>query len=173
MLYLLLIAMHVSLLLFLIIDMLKLKDHFSVEDEFAFEVVDEINKYAEDFIRCKECKYFEGEGYGDLMEYTLGGTCNAPNINKGYAIVGCDGFCARGEKDDGNEDEQRAEKVGEVGDEVEVVVEDDALPRSIIGHELVDVLVVVEHHGDGDDQGDGKEVMAQELRDDVPVQTTE
>lgn len=45
----------------LIIDMLKLKDHFSVEDEFAFEVIDEINKYAEDFVRCKDCKFRYGE----------------------------------------------------------------------------------------------------------------
>ena len=78
-----------------------------------------------------------------------------------------------GEEDHRDEYEQRAEEVGEVGDEVEVVVKDDRLPRGIVGHELVDVLVVVEHHGDGDDQRYGKEIMAQELRDDVPVQTTE
>ena len=76
----------------------------------------------------------------------------------------------RGEEDDGNEDEQRAEQVGEVGDEVQVVVEDDGVPRGIVRHEAVLPLVEVEHHGDGDNQGNGKHVGAQEFLDDVPVQ---
>ena len=78
-----------------------------------------------------------------------------------------------GEEDDGYEDEQGAEQVGEVGDEVQVVVEDDGAPRRIVGHELVLLLVEVEHYGDGDDEHDGKEVGAEELRDDVRVQPPE
>jgi hypothetical protein len=35
------------------------------------------------------------------------------------------------------------------------------------------MLVVVKHHGDRDDQRNGKEIVAQELRDDVPVQPLE
>ena len=76
----------------------------------------------------------------------------------------------RGEEDDGDEHEQRAEQVGKVGDEVQVVVEDNGIPRRVVGHELVLPLVEVEHHGDGYNQGDGKYIRAQELLDDVPVQ---
>ena len=76
----------------------------------------------------------------------------------------------RGEENDGDEHEQRAEQVGEVGDEVHVVVEDNGAPGRVVRHELVLLLVEVEHHGNGDDEGDGKDVRPQELLDDVHVQ---
>ena len=79
----------------------------------------------------------------------------------------------RGEEDDGNEHEQRAEQVGEVGDEVHVVVEDDGAPRRFVRHELVLLLVEVEHHGNRNDERDGKDVRPQELLDDVHVQPLE
>ena len=69
-----------------------------------------------------------------------------------------------------DEHEQRTEQVGEVRDEVQVVVEDDGVPRGVMRHELVLFLVEVEHHRDGDDEYDGKDVRPQELLDDVPIQ---
>ena len=74
-----------------------------------------------------------------------------------------------GEEDDGDEDEQRAEQVGEVGDEVEVVVEHDGLPGGIVLRKAVHLLVEVEHDGDGEDEGDGKDVGTKKLLDDVEV----
>ncbi len=74
-----------------------------------------------------------------------------------------------GEEDDGDEGEQGAEEVGEVGDEVHVIIHDDRLEGHVGVEELVDLLVDVEHDGDGDDQRDGEDVRPQELLDDVPI----
>ena len=75
------------------------------------------------------------------------------------------------EEDDGDEYEQGAEEIGEVGDEVHVIVEDNGAPGSVVRHELVLLLVEVEHHGDGYDEHDGEYVRPQELRDDVHIQS--
>lgn len=75
----------------------------------------------------------------------------------------------RGEEDDGDESEQRAEQIGEIGDEVHVIVEDDRFQRHVRAQELVDLLVDVEDDRDGDDQGNRKDISAQELLDDIPV----
>ena len=47
----------------------------------------------------------------------------------------------RGEENDGDEDKERTEQIGEVGDEVQVVVEDDLLRRHIALRKLVNLLV--------------------------------
>ena len=75
-----------------------------------------------------------------------------------------------GEEDDGDKDKQRAEEVREIGDEVHVVVEDDGMPRGFVGHEPVLFLIEVEHHRNGYDECDGKDIRPQELFDDVDVQ---
>lgn len=75
-----------------------------------------------------------------------------------------------GEEDDGDEDEKRTEKIGVVGDEVGIVIEDDGSPRGMILRELGEILVEVEDYGNGDDQGNGEEIGADELLDDIPVQ---
>ena len=78
-----------------------------------------------------------------------------------------------GEENDGYEHEQGAEQVGEVGDEVQVIVEKDGTPRCVMGHELVLLLVEVEHHGYRDDEHNGEDVSTEELLDDVSVQAAE
>ena len=74
-----------------------------------------------------------------------------------------------GEEDNGNEDEQRREEVGEVGHEIGVVVKDDSPQRCVVGGKLGEVLVDVEDDADGDNQDDGIDVGADELVDDIPV----
>ena len=76
----------------------------------------------------------------------------------------------RREENHGNEYEQRTEEVRVIRNEVQVIVEDDGTDRRLVVDEVVNVFIDVEHHGDGDNQGDGKKVGAQELHDDVPVQ---
>ena len=76
----------------------------------------------------------------------------------------------RREEDHGDEDEERREQIGEVGDEVRVVVEHNGFQRCVILRELCQVLVHVEHDGDGDNQDDGEEIGADELLDDIPVE---
>ena len=79
----------------------------------------------------------------------------------------------RGEEDAGDEGEQAAELVDEVGDEVEVVVEDDRFQGCVQLREVVDLLHVVEDHHDHDDHGDGEEIGRQELAQYVTVQNLE
>ena len=64
-----------------------------------------------------------------------------------------------------------AENADEVGDEVEVVFEDDAAQRGrgAGADEMVDLLVEVEDDGDGDHQQDGEDIRAEEFTDDVSV----
>ena len=76
----------------------------------------------------------------------------------------------RREENHGDEHEQRAEQVGVVRDEVQVIVEDDGTDGRLVVDEVVNVFIDVEHHGNGDNQCDGKEIGAQELHDDVPVE---
>ena len=83
-------------------------------------------------------------------------------------------FCQLGgEENDGNEHEQRAEQVGKIGDEVQVIVEDDGIPGSVVRHELVLLLVEVENDRNRDDQCDGENVRSQEFLDDVHVQPSQ
>ena len=69
----------------------------------------------------------------------------------------------RSEEDDTQKDEERAEEVGEVGDEVEIILEDDGVPSGVVRGELIHVLVEVKHHSDTDNQQYGEEVCPQEL----------
>ena len=85
----------------------------------------------------------------------------------------CDDFAAvgqlRGEEDDADEDEQGTEKVGIVGDEVQVILHHDGSPRGMRLREAVDILIEIEHYTNANNQHDGKEVSAEELTDDVAV----
>ena len=74
------------------------------------------------------------------------------------------------EEDDGDEDEKRAEEVGEVGHEVGIVVKDDCPERCMVGCELRQVLVDVEDDGNRDNKCDRIEVCADELGNNIPVE---
>ena len=75
----------------------------------------------------------------------------------------------RGEEDDADEDEQRAEQVAVIGNEVGIILEDDGRPGGVVRGELVHVLVEIEDHGHANDHEQGKEVGAQELSYQVGV----
>ena len=72
-----------------------------------------------------------------------------------------------GEEDDGDEDEERREEVGEIRHEVDVIVHNDGPQGRMVGSELRQILVDVEDNGDGDNQGNGIDIGADELPDDV------
>ena len=55
-------------------------------------------------------------------------------------------------EDDRNEHEQRAEHVYKVRNEVQIVVEDDSLERSLLRHEVIDLLTDVEDDDNADDK---------------------
>ncbi len=74
-----------------------------------------------------------------------------------------------GEKDDRDEDEQRAEEVGEVRDEVGVVIEHYGAQWRMVFGELRQVLIDIEDDGYGDNQGYGEEICPDKLLDDVPI----
>ena len=91
---------------------------------------------------------------------------HARGFHRNYlAVVGEFGS----EENDGDENEEGAEEVGEVGNEIDVVVEDNLLHRGVTDGEFVDFLVVVEDDGNHDDDGDEEDVGAEELVDDVSV----
>lgn len=73
-------------------------------------------------------------------------------------------------EDDRDKHEQRTEQIGKVGDEVQVIVKDNGTPRRFVRHEAVHLLVEVEYDRNGDNQCDGKDIRAQELLDDIPIQ---
>ena len=77
----------------------------------------------------------------------------------------------RGEEDDGNEDKQLAEQIGVERDEVQVVVKQNFFHRGIVLQELVDVLIEVKHDSNADNQHNGEEICAEELSDDVTVES--
>ena len=75
----------------------------------------------------------------------------------------------RGEIDYGNEGEKAAEEVDEIGDEVDIVAEDDALQGCFHLDEVVNLLHSIKHHHDDDNQRNGKEKRAEELASDVAI----
>jgi hypothetical protein len=75
----------------------------------------------------------------------------------------------RGEEDDRNEHEQRTEEVREIGYEVQVIIKDNGPTRSIVGHKLIDMLVVVEHYRYGNYQCYREEVGSKKLLYYVPI----
>ena len=75
------------------------------------------------------------------------------------------------EEDDGNEGEQRRELVGEIRQEVDVVFQYGGTERCL--EEGVELLVDVEHHHDGQQQYDGKNVGAEEFPYYVAVENLE
>ena len=75
----------------------------------------------------------------------------------------------RCEEDNRNEGEQRTEQIRIIGNEVQVVIENDGLQRHIGTEEFVDFLIDVEHDSNGNDQQNRKHVGPEELLDDVSV----
>ena len=75
----------------------------------------------------------------------------------------------RGEEDHRDEDEERTEEVRVVGDEVEIVAEEDPRERHLWLEEVRDLIVDVEDHCDREDQADGEEERRDEGTYDVPV----
>ena len=75
-----------------------------------------------------------------------------------------------GEEYHRDEHEQRTEQVGKIGDEVGVVLENDTFPRGMVGRKLIDILIEVEHHGNGNNQCNGKEICTQKLLDKIHIQ---
>ena len=51
-----------------------------------------------------------------------------------------------GEKDYGDKREQRTEQIGEVGDEVQVIIEYNSRKRNFRTQKLVNLLVDIENH---------------------------
>ena len=76
----------------------------------------------------------------------------------------------RGEKDDSYKDEQRAKQIGEVGDEVDIIVEHDSLQRRVILGELRQILINIEHNRYGDDENNREEIGTDKLTYDIPVE---
>ena len=77
----------------------------------------------------------------------------------------------RGEEDDRYEGEQRAELIGEIGQEVQEIVEDGGVERSL--EERVELLVDVEHHRDGQYQRYGEDIGSEELLENIAVENLE
>ena len=76
-----------------------------------------------------------------------------------------------GSKEDyGDKHKQRTEQIGKIGDEVQVIIKHNRIPRRFMRHETVHLLVEVEHHRNGNNQCNGKDIRTQELLNDVPVQ---
>ena len=66
---------------------------------------------------------------------------------------------------------RRTEEVGEVWHEVGIVIKDDGSCRCMILGKLLQVVVEVEHDGNGNDERYREEVVTHELLDDIPVQS--
>ena len=75
-----------------------------------------------------------------------------------------------GKENNSNENEQRTEQIGEIGDKVHVVFKDDLIPGSFMLHQFVHLFVEIEYHCNRNDQCNSKYVCPQELLDDIPVQ---
>ena len=75
----------------------------------------------------------------------------------------------RCKEDNRNEGEQRTEQIRIIGNEVQVVIENDGLQRYIGTEEFVDFLIDVEHDSNGNDQQNRKHIGPEELLDDVSV----
>ena len=77
----------------------------------------------------------------------------------------------RGKENHGDEDEERTEQIRIIRNEVQVIVKYDSLQRSLIVDEMVDILIYIEYHRNGDNQCDSEEISSQKLDDDIPVKS--
>ena len=77
----------------------------------------------------------------------------------------------RREENHGNEDEQRAEEIGEVRHEVGIVIKHNGTQRCVVLSELGQILVDVEDNGDTDNQDNREEICADEFLDNIPVES--
>ena len=75
----------------------------------------------------------------------------------------------RGEINDGNEDEQRAEHIHVIGDEGDVVVENDLPEGHLSLEEIVHLLRQVKDDGDGQNQHDRKKERPEKFLNYVPI----
>src|SRR5690606_38547181 len=69
-----------------------------------------------------------------------------------------------------NKNKERAEKIGKVGNKIQVIVEDDSFPWSVSFNKVIHFFRKIEYHGNGNDQGNGEEKGAQEFFDDIDVE---
>ena len=67
------------------------------------------------------------------------------------------------------EDEERAEKIGVVGNEVEIVIEYDTAQTDLRLHKVIDLLIDVEDDRNGYDQDDGEDERPQKLLDQILI----
>jgi hypothetical protein len=68
-----------------------------------------------------------------------------------------------------NKCEKITEKVDEIGDEIEVIIEYDCVERGLFGDELIDVFGKVENDDDHDQQRNGIEKGTQEFFNDIVI----
>ena len=54
----------------------------------------------------------------------------------------------RGEENNGDKHKQRAEQVGVVGDEVQIIIEGNSLERRFVLDKVINVFIDVKHNGD-------------------------
>jgi len=73
------------------------------------------------------------------------------------------------EEDDGYEDEQGTEHIHIIGDEGQVVLEDDLVQRNLVLEEIIHFLRQVKDDGDRKNEHDREKERAQEFLDDIPV----
>ena len=74
------------------------------------------------------------------------------------------------EENDWDEDKQRTEHVGIVGNERQVVVEDNLARRYLIFIEIIQLLRQVEDDGDTQNQHYREEESAEEFANNIPVE---
>ena len=116
------------------------------------------------------CSKIKGHGCNDGGTNHIGEQQASATDARAYHRYDFAAVChLRGEEDDADEDEECAEEVGVVGDEVEVIIHYNRPPWCLRLSEAVDVLVEIEHHADTDNQHDGEEVSPEELSDYVTV----
>ena len=77
----------------------------------------------------------------------------------------------RCEENHRDEDEQRTEHIHEVWDEIEIVVENDLADTNLILEEVVQLLRKVENHRNTHNQHDREEERAEELANNVFVES--
>ena len=72
-------------------------------------------------------------------------------------------------ENDGDEDEQRTEHIHIIGDEGQVIIEDDLRERDLVLEEIVHLLGQVKDDGDGQYQHNGEKECPQKLPNYIPI----
>ena len=75
------------------------------------------------------------------------------------------------EKNDRDEDEQRAEHIHVIRDEWQVIIENNLVQRNLVLEEIVHLLRQVKDDRDRQNEHDGKEERAQKFLDNIPIES--